>query len=195
MHTVTKEASWADRGERQESRHKFFWLSTEGSLPVSWVRTKAEIDAQGWCYTPKTWAIIFLSSKSKDKTTKLAILVIVSEILPSFHQHSFQMATCYKRIAISQVMCIVNKHNGNLDYLWGRGENSESYMCKASILPPSYKPSKELFFNGVLSTTALTQYWTQSMQYTSQIVHYLHDTDTGNKFPTKWTCVCVKQHQ
>lgn len=101
---------------------------------------------------------LFLSSKSKDKTTKLAILVVLSEILPSFHQHSFQMATGYKRTAISQVMCIVNKYNDNLDYLWGRGENAESYMCKVSILPQSYKPSRELLFNGVLSTTALTQY-------------------------------------
>lgn len=73
---------------------------------------------------PKAWSIIFLSSKSKDKTTKLAILVVLSEILPSFHQHLLQMATGYKRTAISQVMCIVNRYNDNLDYLWGRGENA-----------------------------------------------------------------------
>lgn len=101
----------------------------------------------------------------------------------------FQAATGYKRIANSQLTCIVNKHNDNLDYLWDWGENSESYMCEASILPPSCKPSRELFFNGVLSTTALMQYWTQSKQYTSQIVHYSHYTDAGNKLPTEWTCI------
>lgn len=77
-------------GERQESRQKFFWLSMEGSLPVPWVRPKAEMDAQDRFCTPKAWSIIFLSSKSKDKTTKLVILVVLSEIMPSCYQHYFK---------------------------------------------------------------------------------------------------------
>lgn len=90
MLTVTKEVSWDERGERQESRHKFFWLSMEWSLTMPWVRPKAEMDAQDWFCTFKAWSIIFFVIKIKDMTTKLVILVVLSEILPSCYQYYFK---------------------------------------------------------------------------------------------------------